>query len=337
MSAAACFKQESPEDLTLLRVGFGDMSSSSTRNGACTDTDNYLLYVSGPDGNEIYSGLFKDSPETFSITPGTYTVSALSCLFSEPRYDTPEYGDTKVVTAVSGQTVNVTLDCRMLNCGMELKADADFRQAFPDATIYMKSDEGSLQFNYGETRTAYFKPGRITVTMSKPDKTETLFTRTLEKRQILSVGLSAPTGSGESTTGIQIQVDTTAEHLSEDYTYGTDNGNPGNAMSIYEARSAGEAKGVWVYGYVAGCATSTSKVEFGEPFTKNTNIVLGERAATTDREYCLSVELKSGAIRDALNLVDHPENKGRKIMLKGDIVASYFGLPGLKNISEYSF
>jgi len=337
LSAASCFKAESPEGGTLLRVRFGDMTSVSTRNGGSIDTDEYFLTVSGPDGNEIYSGPYKDSPETFNISPGTYTVSAVSCVFSEPMYDIPEYGDTKVVAAASGETVNVTLECQLLNCGMELKADADFRQAFPDASIYLKSDEGSLQYTYGEKRTAYFKPGKITVTMTNGDKTESLFTKVLEKRQVMSVGLSASPGSVGSATGINIQVDTTADHLNEDYTYGEGGDGPENAMGIYEARNSVGSKGVWVYGYVAGCATSTTKVEFGEPFTKNTNIVLGERVSTTDREYCMSVELKSGSIRDALNLVDNPGNKGRKIMLKGDIVSSYFGLPGLKNISEYSF
>ena len=56
-----------------------------------------------------------------------------------------------------------------------------------------------------------------------------------------------------------------------------------------------------------------------------------------DRESGMSVSLPASSIRDDLNLVDHPDLLGRKIMLKGDIVEAYFGLPGIKNITEYKF
>jgi hypothetical protein len=50
---------------------------------------------------------------------------------------------------------------------------------------------------------------------------------------------------------------------------------------------------------------------------------------------CLSVQLPSGELRDDLNLVDNPGLLGRKVCLKGDIVEAYYGIPGIKNISEY--
>ena len=50
---------------------------------------------------------------------------------------------------------------------------------------------------------------------------------------------------------------------------------------------------------------------------------------------CLSVQLSSGELRDALNLVDNPNILGRKICLRGDIVAAYYGLPGMKNLEAY--
>ena len=40
-------------------------------------------------------------------------------------------------------------------------------------------------------------------------------------------------------------------------------------------------------------------------------------------------------MRDALNLVDNPDMEGRKVKLKGDLVAAYYGMPGLKNVVEY--
>ena len=50
----------------------------------------------------------------------------------------------------------------------------------------------------------------------------------------------------------------------------------------------------------------------------------------------MSVQLSSGAIRDALNLVDNPGLLGTQVWIKGDIVAAYYGIPGIQSISEYS-
>jgi hypothetical protein len=54
-----------------------------------------------------------------------------------------------------------------------------------------------------------------------------------------------------------------------------------------------------------------------------------------DKDACLSVQLPSGSLRNALNLVDNPDLLGRKICLKGDIVEAYYGIPGIKNLTEY--
>ena len=43
----------------------------------------------------------------------------------------------------------------------------------------------------------------------------------------------------------------------------------------------------------------------------------------------------TGDVLDALNLVDHEENLGRQVFLKGDIVEAYYGIPGLQNITEF--
>ena len=40
-------------------------------------------------------------------------------------------------------------------------------------------------------------------------------------------------------------------------------------------------------------------------------------------------------MREALNLASNPSNLGKKLYLKGDIVSAYYGIPGIKNISDY--
>ena len=49
----------------------------------------------------------------------------------------------------------------------------------------------------------------------------------------------------------------------------------------------------------------------------------------------MAVELPKGELRDALNLVDHPDLIGTRIYLKGNVVENYFGTTGLKGTSDY--
>ena len=95
------------------------------------------------------------------------------------------------------------------------------------------------------------------------------------------------------------------------------------------------AKDVWVCGYIVGGNLTSASASFSEPFTSKTNLLLGPRSSSSSRSACMSVHLPAGSVRDGLNLVDNPHLLGRKVYLKGDVEASYFGLTGLKNTSEY--
>ena len=112
-------------------------------------------------------------------------------------------------------------------------------------------------------------------------------------------------------------------------------GPPDEAYDVAEAREHAGEGNVWVRGYIVGAATSSKKAVFGGPYTKNTNLLLGLSDTTSVREHCLTVQLPSGKIRDALNLVDHPDLTGQELYIKGDLVDAYFGIPGLKSPSEY--
>jgi hypothetical protein len=87
---------------------------------------------------------------------------------------------------------------------------------------------------------------------------------------------------------------------------------------------------------VGGDLTSAS-ASFEEPFKSRTNILLGPKSSTTDRDACIAVQLPDGKVRDALNLIDNPDMLGRKVCLKGNLVDAYFGLTGLKSVDEYVF
>jgi hypothetical protein len=99
--------------------------------------------------------------------------------------------------------------------------------------------------------------------------------------------------------------------------------------------SAAGEEDVWVSGYVVGGDLTSSSASFEAPFSSRTCLLLGPRSSTKERTSCISVQLPAGEVREALNLVDNPELLGRKIVVRGDIVDSYYGLTGLKNCSEY--
>lgn len=92
---------------------------------------------------------------------------------------------------------------------------------------------------------------------------------------------------------------------------------------------------VWVKGYIVGSANgSLNKTEFGAAAAVATNLVLADAADCTDVSLCIPVQLPSGAVRAALNLLDNPGNLGKLVTLYGT-ADKYFSVPGLKNVSDY--
>lgn len=312
-----------------------------TKAGTATlpDTNDFILSVTDAAGRVVYQGKYGASPETIITDPGNYTVTAVSREFSEPLFDAPQYGDTQVVAVAAGKTVRVVLDCCQQNSGIKLNINPDFLTAYPNGCILLKSTSGKLMYGYSEKRIAYFKPGNVSMILSDGGVDETLFTRNLEPQQILVVNVSC--GVSDATKGgISLQVDTCRFWTSENYVIGAggDSGSDlSNAMSVSQARSAAGASDVWVYGYIVGGDLSSSKCSFSAPFSSRTNIVLASKPNCTDKQACISVQLSQGDIRDAVNLVDHPDNLGRQIFLKGDVVSSYYGIPGLQGLSEYKW
>jgi hypothetical protein len=126
--------------------------------------------------------------------------------------------------------------------------------------------------------------------------------------------------------------------LNEEYVIG-EGGESGkdssDAIGVSQAIASVGEEAVWIRGYIVGGDLTSSSGSFEEPFKSRTNIILGPKASTVNRSSCLAVQLPNGDVRDNLNLVDNPGLLGRRICLKGDIVASYFGLVGIKNVTDY--
>lgn len=101
---------------------------------------------------------------------------------------------------------------------------------------------------------------------------------------------------------------------------------------------------VWVRGYIVGIINTEvgtvlneRSAQFEAPFGVNTNLMIAMDPNETNWENCASVQLPSGGVRTALNLVDHPDNLGREVCIKGTTGTKYCGVYGLRSASNYNW
>ena len=307
------------------------------------DTDAFILTVANSAGEILYKGAYGDSPEKMLVNPGTYSVSAVSREFSKPEFDAPQFGDEQVVVVMAGTGTTVVLECSQLNCGLKLRTSRDFADSFPGATLSVESREGSLDYGNSPDRTGFFKPGLLSVYLNDGSTSTLLLTRNLEAREMLTLGMTCPSPAVSQegrVSELSIKVDTVRTWHEDEYTIGSQSGDSGvsldNAYSVSQARSHAGEKAVWVCGYIVGGDLSSSKngIKFDPPFNSMTCLAIASRSSVTEKSSCMSVQLTKGSMREVLNLVDHPDLIGRKVYLKGDIEASYYGIPGMKNLTE---
>lgn len=325
-----------------LSIHFSEPSYQDTKASEnIPDTSDFILTVASSDGTVLYSGKYGDSPEKLIVSAGSYDVSVRSGTFSKPAFSAPLFGDDQCAVVSSGKVTDVYLACVQMNAGIRLRVASNFLTSYPDGSLLLKAAEGKLLYSYSEKRIAYFNPGAVSLVLSNGGEDKTLCTKTLKERQVLVLSLSAPSSSSSSSgAGIHIAVDTSRTWLDDSYTIGGGSSSSGggtysDALSVAEAKSEIGAEDVWVYGYIVGGDLTSSSISFEVPFSSNTNMAIAGRTSVDDKEACMSVQLLKGEVRDALNLVENPDNLKRKVYLKGDVVESYYGIPGIKNISDY--
>jgi len=105
--------------------------------------------------------------------------------------------------------------------------------------------------------------------------------------------------------------------------------------NVTAAIAKASAEKVWVKAYIVGRLETSpiyDAVFNATGATINTNILVAASASETDSTKCMPVQLPTGDIRSALNLVDNAGNIGKEVLLYGDI-ATYFKLPGVKNVT----
>ncbi len=330
---------ESSDKDGTLHVSFAPGQEILTRSGIeIPDTSDFILTVKDSKGTVMYEGPFGDSPEAMSLKPGSYTVRVVSEEFRKPAFSSPQFGDEQCVVITSEAVTDVRLLCTQINSGIRLRIDSGFLDEYPDGAFLLKSSFGKLMYSYSEKRIAYFTPGNISLILTNKGTDEVLVTKALEAQEILELKIavagSRKDDSDDSWEGISLAVDTSRTWLSDQYILGGGGGS-NEILSISQAYDMVGEEGVWVCGYIVGGDLTSSSASFGKPFSSRTNLLIGPRSSTSEKSSCLSVQLSSGRFRDNLNLVDNPHLLGRKVCLRGDIVEAYYGIPGIKNISEY--
>lgn len=323
-----------------LRISFASDPEHSARvRSEIPDTGDFIIDVTDSKGKVIYSGAYSACPESLPVPTGSYVVKAVSDIFEKPAFSSPQYGDEQCVLVPSGGVADVKLICSQMNAGIRLVVDSGFLTAFPDGVLFLKSSKGKLMYGYSEKRIAYFHPGQVSLILSEGGRDEVLMTRTLQAQEVLSLRVKVASSSSSSdgpSACLSLQIDTTRSWLSDVYVLGESGGGGSeSALTVAQARESAGTKDVWVSGYIVGGDLTSSAASFEEPFTSRTNILLGPKSSTSVKSSCLSVQLPAGSLRDALNLVDNPHLLGCKIALKGDIADAYFGIPGMKNVSDH--
>lgn len=168
-------------------------------------------------------------------------------------------------------------------------------------------------------------------------------TRRMYPREMLvlkvNVAQNAPSvGTDGPSASVSVAVDTTRNWVTETYEIGggpTGGSSSEEALTVAQARTSAGVEDVWVSGYIVGGDLTSTSASFASPFESRTNILIGPKSTTSARSSCLSVQLAAGDAREMLNLVDNPLNLGRKVLLKGNIVEAYYGMPGMKNITDF--
>lgn len=324
-----------------IRISFSNAQEFTKATGSLPDTSDFLLTVKHSGGSVIYDGTVANSPEAITVDPGSYTITAISEAFTKPAFDRPQWGDEQCIVVGKGEIVNVKLVCRLTNAGVRLKISSGFLTKYPDGVLRLQSSQGNLTYGYSEKRIAYFPPGNVSLVLNENTNNTVIASRTLEAQEILTLKINAGTASESSGGMISVAVDTTKNWVNENIDLeggGEDKGSEiADALSVNQAQSSVGAEGVWVCGHIVGGDCSQTNASFTTPFDSDTHILIASRASTKDKSSCICVSLPKGKIRDALNLVSHPENLGKKVYIKGDIVESYYGVTGLKNPKDYSF
>lgn len=303
------------------------------KSGINTDTNSFILKIYSTEGEKIYDGAYGERPAEIVVTPGSYEIAIYSQKFNPPALDTPVFGDSHTVLVAENEQARVSFLCKQVNAGLRLTFSEDFKKKFEGSGVVVVQGKKKLQYDYSQKKYAYVSTDVFQIVYSGMGEDTTLLEKSLEAGQMLDMKL-VYSASRSSASVFKVEVDTTREWLGYNYNVGLK--VPSGAVSIYEAKEMIGERNVKVFGYIFGGDPTNSTVRVGPPFDSKSTIVIAPSLSERNRNNMMVVELPSGSVRNALNLVNNPDNLGRPIVVTGTIAASYYGYPGVKSTKSYT-
>lgn len=120
-----------------------------------------------------------------------------------------------------------------------------------------------------------------------------------------------------------------------------------NPMTAYQAHLGSvndEFSACWVKGYIVGCVNTNignvlkaETADFTVPAPVQTNILMASDPDERNWENCITVQLPSGPVRNALNLGTNPDNQGKLVTILGTTGNKYCSAYGVKSVSAYKW
>ncbi|MBE6225170.1 MAG: DUF4493 domain-containing protein [Bacteroidales bacterium] len=302
------------------------------KSGTDLDTNNFILTVTSSSGTVVYDGPYGSKPEEIEVLAGDYNVSVSSIRFSPPMFDAPQFGDTQTVTVGKGENVRVRFNCKQVNAGLRLKFSDDFIAKFPGNGVFIQQRDNRVAYDYSQTKYLYLDESVFSMVYNGNKGDTVLLNKALVGGQMVTMSLSYKNTFAASTT-FGVQIDTTRDWIKFDFNVALN--IPDGVLSIPEAvLKVGEK--VQVFGYILGGDPSTSSIRIGPPFESQSSIVIATSMTERSRNRMMVVELPTGDIRNALNLVNNPHLLGNPIIITGTVSESYYGHPGIKSTKSYT-
>ncbi len=110
---------------------------------------------------------FADFTQSTRFLAGSYTVTAMSGNLYDEDFDEPCFGCTEKIVVAEGSTTQVNLIASLLNVPVTVTATEALSTAFPGWVLTVHAAGGGyLEFVESETRTAFIRPGSISVSLS---------------------------------------------------------------------------------------------------------------------------------------------------------------------------
>ncbi len=107
-----------------------------------------------------------DMPEEISLDPGQYYITVhsdnnLPAAFENPYY----FGKSEVFTISAGGQTSVTVNCELANTIVAVSYSESVKSNYSDYSATVSTSAGSLVYSRNETRSGYFQPLPINITV----------------------------------------------------------------------------------------------------------------------------------------------------------------------------